>query len=104
MVPIICLSWLQGLSNRQFTLGMSVRWKLREKRGPSPKIKHFAAPFIPAVNCVVTKQQRDERVLCNLPSEEDRVFQWRQDREAGLEVNMEIQKQFCPGQRTSVYP
>ena len=32
---IICISWLQCLSNRQFTLGVSVRRKLR-KKDPSP--------------------------------------------------------------------
>jgi hypothetical protein len=36
MLSIICISWLLGLSNRQFTLATSVRWKFR-KLDPIPE-------------------------------------------------------------------
>uniref|UniRef100_A0A8C8EXE8 Dedicator of cytokinesis 7 n=1 Tax=Oncorhynchus tshawytscha TaxID=74940 RepID=A0A8C8EXE8_ONCTS len=44
MVPIICISWLQGLSYRQFTLGTSFRRKWR-KRGIALRTSLSSPPY-----------------------------------------------------------
>jgi hypothetical protein len=60
MVPIICISWLQGLSYRQITLGTSFRQEV-EKKGPSPKI---CSSSIYTQYPIRTKQKQVFRHFC----------------------------------------